>query len=417
MTLPFFDFEKFRAGFEHHTESLAADESAPPIHPGELASLNRALRRLANKQAEVHQEDGDLEAMLALDDEDASLLQSFLAEEVLAGAAPPPTIDGREVKFDENDLFGWARSLFSWRRRKRHEWLAHPGDPVQIPDHARVAIVGDWGTGRYGAVPCARTIAGTTPAYDGVIHLGDVYYSGTPKEVQRHFLDVWPDVPTAIHRACNSNHEMYAGGFGYFDLTLPQFKQAASYFCLENGHVRILGLDTGYVEGDLAGAQAAWAAELVASAGHRHVILLSHHQPYSLREKNYTALTDRLRPLLDSGRIFAWYWGHEHRCVMFDPHPTWKLHGRCIGHSGYPYFRDKFKHDAAKVNSDGSCWYRETRDGSPAGFILDGENPHVADKASKYGPNGFAALELTPTAIVERILSADGAELWLAKLH
>ena len=30
-------------------------------------------------------------------------------------------------------------------------------------------------------------------------------------------------------------------------------------------------------------------------------------------------------------KIFAWYWGHEHRCALYDQHPKWGVFGRCIG--------------------------------------------------------------------------------------
>ena len=59
------------------------------------------------------------------------------------------------------------------------------------------------------------------------MHLGDVYYSGTEKEVEERFLKVWPTEAATINRALNGNHEMYSGGFGYFKLILPAFGQAA----------------------------------------------------------------------------------------------------------------------------------------------------------------------------------------------
>jgi len=57
--------------------------------------------------------------------------------------------------------------------------------------------------------------------------------------------------------ALNGNHEMYADGNGYWKLVLPRMGlkercsewgagQWASFFCLENKHWRIIGLDTGY---------------------------------------------------------------------------------------------------------------------------------------------------------------------------
>src|SRR6185503_4658257 len=178
--------------------------------------------------------------MFAPDHGPGSLLQAFLAEtasgqfeDLLRGGKLDPSAGGEyEAKFDEHDLAGWAASLLSWWRRllKKQPYLGPPETPDRIPDHARIAILGDWGSGRYGAPVSAATIASARPAYDMVLHLGDVYYAGTSKEVQQRFLDAWPKVPGALNRALNSNHEMYSGGQGYFGLTLPAFNQPASCF-------------------------------------------------------------------------------------------------------------------------------------------------------------------------------------------
>lgn len=403
-------------------ESAGTTDSEPvEATPGELAVVHRALRLLANKQAEVELADGDPDAPFLVEDDGsgvdigieavAAQLQTFLTEQPPTGSL---TADDREVMYDSRDALGWLRCYFIWKRNKRrHPGKWDPGPPVQIPNHARVGLLGDWGTGRYGAITCARSIARTQPPYDVLIHLGDVYYSGTPEEVQRNFLDGWPRIPGAINRACNSNHEMYAGGFGYFDRTLPSFEQPASYFCLDNEHFRLLGLDTGYADGDLAGDQAAWARELVLGAGARRVILLSHHQPFTLfkREGHYARIVEKLQPLFAERRIFAWYWGHEHRCVVYDRHPTLNVVGRCIGHSGFPYLRDRFTGAAQQTNTDGSVWHRVTRPGAPSALVLDGPNLDVERRPHRYGPNGYAALELSGATLIERVHAADGAVL------
>lgn len=419
--MPYIDFKKLHANIASHPEfaRLEAGEAEPNERTPEaklVDDFHVALRELGDKQAEAQRVGADREMLQVVDNEMGSMFQSYLDEQLGSPQGVSFELNDLEVMFDSRDVPGWVKSFFTWRRGKgRHEWLENPGPPVRIPNRARIALLGDWGTGRYGAVTCANTIAAKRPAYDVLIHLGDVYYSGTRDEIQRRFLDVWPVVPGAISRACNSNHEMYAGGFGFFDMILPAFKQPASFFCLENDYYRIIGLDTGYDEGDLAGNQAAWVRNLVASAGNRKIVLLSHHQPYSLKEKNYTKITDKLQPLLDQKRIFAWYWGHEHRCVVYDRHKDWSLYGRCVGHSGFPYFRDKFSGPPKKINVDESRWFTESRDGVK-GDILDGENLDIPGKADKYGPNGFAELELEPTRIVERILGADGRELLEWKL-
>jgi len=125
----------------------------------------------------------------------------------------------------------------------------------------RIALAGDWGTGTDEAAKVADEIVACGPHYS--IHLGDVYYVGDPTEVGANFLDIpnprfpykpckWPQGTEGAF-ALNGNHEMYARGFGYFDLILPALGlrgsprgQGASYFCLENDDWRIIALDTGY---------------------------------------------------------------------------------------------------------------------------------------------------------------------------
>lgn len=414
--MSFVDFAKLRDAIQIQSPAATdglegvASEAAPVASPAEYDALDAALCALKARQDEVLAAGGDGEAPFVVDEALAAQIQSFLEVEPLDLRAE----DGLEAMYDSRDIRGWVKSFFTWRRGKgRHPGKWDPGPPVRIPNNARVALLGDWGTGRYGAVTCAATIERTLPAYDVLIHLGDVYYSGTRDEIERNFLARWPRVPGAVSRACNSNHEMYSGGFGYYDVTLPRFEQPASYFCLENDHYRILGLDTGYKDGDLAGEQAAWAHDLILGAGGRRVILLTHHQPFTLfrGDGSFKAIVDRLQPLFTAGRIFAWYWGHEHRCVIYDRHPTLNMYGRCIGHSGFPYFRDKLDPHPFTANADGSRWYRVGHKDVPTGQVLDGENRDMTEKAEKYGPNGFASLELMAGGILERVHAADGTEL------
>jgi hypothetical protein len=75
--------------------------------------------------------------------------------------------------------------------------------------------------------------------------------------------------------ALNSNHEMYGGGYGYFDVTLPEFKQPASYFNLANKNWQFIGLDTGYDEHDLHDPQAEWLAAQLQNNGKKNISLLA----------------------------------------------------------------------------------------------------------------------------------------------
>jgi hypothetical protein len=203
----------------------------------------------------------------------------------------------------------------------------------ELGTQTRIAMVGDWGTGTGPARAVAEQIKARNP--DHVIHLGDVYYSGTEREVEDRFLKIWRELQIpAQFWALNSNHEMYSGGHGYFKKTLKEFKQPASYFSLENEHWRIIGLDSGYVDHNFNKEQVEWlSAQLDASPV--KTILLTHHQLFSAFQEGGERMEEKLDEFLRDGRIFGWFWGHEHKCIVYQPHKN--LKARCIGHGGIPY--------------------------------------------------------------------------------
>ena len=384
--------------------------------PNELGSVEGIDRaELTQALAALEAEATDDGVLVTAQHQLASLMQSHLLE------SPPdvPRQDAGtlEVKFDEGDITGWVGSLFDWWRRIRPEsWREPAEEPERIGDGAalRVAVVGDWGTGLYGAPAIASSIE-KDGRYDLLIHLGDVYYSGTPKEVRENFLELWPSVPGAVSRACNSNHEMYSGGEGLFKETLPAFGQQATPFAIETDHWLLAGLDSAYEDHDLANGQAAWLSRLIEGAGERRVLLFCHHQPFSLLSKQGPELVGKLAPLLESGRIFAWYWGHEHRCVLYDRHPAWGLHGRCIGHGGMPYYRD----DVAGYEPEGGDdrWRRiPAKNLVPAGLLLDTPNRYVTGHEARYGPNGYLTLEFEGASVTEVVRAPDGSVLREAPL-
>src|SRR5437870_2361537 len=123
-----------------------------------------------------------------------------------------------------------------------------------IPDDCKIALMGDWGTGQEPARIVLERIKGRNP--DLIIHLGDIYYSGTNYESENYFLKLFKDVFGTVGRnakprilTMSGNHDMYAGGTGYYWL-LPQLGQSASYFCLQNRNWRLIAVDTGYNDHD-----------------------------------------------------------------------------------------------------------------------------------------------------------------------
>ena len=255
-----------------------------------------------------------------------------------------------EIPFDTADP-GWISVAFEKLKallRGKRRFISHTNLTSfhhNLPPDATVALFADWGTGEPTAQRVMEQIRLAKPTH--CIHLGDVYYSGTPREIEKRFLSVidqfGPPPATCRYFALNSNHEMYSGGYGYFDTTLPRFQQEASYFNLRNENWQLVGVDSGYEDFGLNDPQKEWLAAQLQAQGPRS-ILLSHHQlfsPYETRAFDRT-LSRKVADLLS--KIYAWFWGHEHRCIVFGDHLGIKA--RCIGHgaipSSVPYGDPKF---------------------------------------------------------------------------
>jgi len=249
-----------------------------------------------------------------------------------------------------------------------------------------------------------------------------VYYSGSEKEIRTRFLDPWKSMtdamPEVVSRACNSNHEMYSGGGPFFTLTLPELRQVSPVFVLENQHWVLVGLDTAYDDHDLDSEQVDLLTRTIAGLSGRRLVLLSHHQPYSRLSGQGPRLVERLRPLLEEQKIFAWYWGHEHRLVLYGRHPRWGVRGRCVGHGGMPYKRDAFGAAArARLAEDHEFRILEPTADGPDARVLDGPNDYFGDKRDQYGPHGYMRVELSGPHLNESLVTPGGTVLWEAELQ
>jgi hypothetical protein len=389
-----------------------------------LARYQQIVRRVRQETKAV----GD-DVMVTVPDREVSLAQSKLAEENEAQRAL--AAGGQEVKFGTGaqggDIWGWFKSLFDHVDQSQAHAMVRPADTSveTLPDDAIVAIAADWGTGMYGAPDIADAIRkqSATRKFDLLMHLGDVYYSGTHKEVQERFLDVWPAEAGAISRTLNSNHEMYSGGFAYFDLALPALKQKSSYFALQNKHWLLIGLDTAYVDHDMDTQQVAWVNTVIEQGqkdGPRKVVFFSHQQPFSQLGNQGPKLQLALQHLLEGRKIKAWYFGHEHVCAIYDRHPGWELHGRCLGNGGIPEPRDSRVTGAADdpTHATGvanTVWKRVTvTSESPGAIVLDGPNMTM-DKAKdqqKFSPHGFMTLEFKGDKLIEKVFLSDGSKVY-----
>ncbi len=293
----------------------------------------------------------------------------------------------------------------------------HPFNPRpahhQIADNARVVVVGDWGSGlrraqevsAHMAEEVAAALAEGREAH--VIHLGDVYYSGTRGEYKRNVLapKMWPVSAEQARAgvtswALNGNHDMYGGAYGFFETMLSDGRFAAqhsedgkptSFFRLTSPSWDLVGLDTAWSSdvlslgefGVLEDPQADFVGK-VAAESERKLMLLSHHQLFSVYDRDSAEVGKELRkklaPTLDAG-VDAWLWGHEHRCVGYEAHQGVRF-GRCIGHGGVPTVMDT--PEDAKVPPPGiweerEYWQADGERWARFGFaVLDFDGPRIA---------------------------------------
>jgi hypothetical protein len=307
-----------------------------------------------------------------------------------------------------------------------------PGTPYRATIDAgqpdiRIAIIGDWGTGIYdtdyaGQGPAAavmQAIKGLAPDY--VVHLGDVYYSGTDKrhpahEEQDNFLKMWDTgTPANTCFALNSNHEKYGAEQGLIGIALNSgtpfsHQNRTTYFGLQYGQWVILGLDSAYfdpstlyLQGALGDAANTQQQDFVqASYGNlqnKKVFVMTHHSPMSFDGSTLTpnskagiSLWDGMQATLGGKNPDVWYWGHLHLGVAYNQNSAVGVHGtlgRCVGHSAIPFGR------ASGMNTNNVDYYAHTE----------------LSSGSKQMRNGFAIVTLRPDGTLTETfyeISANG---------
>ena len=360
--------------FRDHRLSLFQAAAADTEH-SDRGAPTPELERAASKIAALdlagepvpHQEPADVgtEAWTC-----ARLGFKLLKAELSGDAASRSTL--------EEQLFGsrcdprWTGTLLSYFRYfgpngRRRRIPYRPPDSIgpgviEIASDAKIALVSDWGTGRPTAMAVLRNMAQHQP--DVLIHLGDIYYAGTAAECERNFrvpMDQELDRanrPSLVYTLAG-NHDMYSGGEGYYGLidrlNDGPFRQPASYFCLRSSDHRwqFLAMDTGLHAYDateshpltfLDAAEEDWLTARITEFEGR-TILLSHHplfsalspigpggpSPYNPR------LLASFRRFAASGRIAAWFWGHEHTMALYAPFAGLDR-GRCLGCGAIPMF-------------------------------------------------------------------------------
>lgn len=297
------------------------------------------------------------------------------------------SVNGERKPLIESFINAWKQLRF-----ERAPYPSGIPQAFPFPEVCKVALLADWG----GDNPAARRVAETVSKADPAvaIHLGDIYYGGVREECEA-FLRNWPSrmdgstLRPNANFALNGNHEMYSGGGSYFDLVLKAFGQPQPFFCLENKYWRIIGLDTAYSGGrlkpsgldDPLSAQWNWLVGLLKKNEPKKAnILLTHHQPVSAHLSEYNAsapLRQDISELLaidgiGEAAIFAWFFGHEHRCAIYDDSAA-SYRARLIGSGCIPHAAQR------EMKSDPGCspaqWFnkRETEPGSGSAISMYAE--------------------------------------------
>lgn len=313
-----------------------------------------------------------------------------------------------------------------------------------VANTVTIALLGDWGAGNIAAKEVMAQITNLYPDY--IVHVGDVYYAGTPLATSRsgsyyyspgeeyaNLIDAWPTSHTGKSFTLNSNHEMYTGANGLFYDALGamnhpvgsntpfEAQKGASCFALEYGGWTFLGLDSAYMGssfdafmtgsiGTSSGFQTQWIKGLGLEPN--KTIVFTHHNGFADDCSKVSPLWGEIRAALN-GDPFAWYWGHVHNGIVYDspitiaPQPgasngiTTDTFARCLGHASLPY------------------GVASSLEGKPIAYKAD--NPLPAPSKELY--NGFALLTLrcennSLTAITEDFydLSGKSQPVWTKKL-
>ena len=354
-------------------------------------------------------------ALLFEDPQKLSVLVEIADKHRQLGDAPSIKPGGEIMgigKYEQLDPL-WAECVVVWLvNYLLRVDFPHGTNIVQIPDQTTIAMAGDWGTGPIpgtGPTPslALMKIIGQNLKPEYTVHLGDVYYAGTPEEEHDNFLPAWV-AGTKGSFSLNSNHEMMAGGHGYFGTLLadPRFaaQEGLSYFALENSNWIIVGLDSAYfADRDKMYSPGALDTEYqlpfltkMAEKGaseKKRVMVLTHHNGFSYDGGKPNTLWKQVCSAFPdgSGPDF-WYWGHAHVGAVYPERSG--TAARCCGHGGLPW---GLASGLEKAKGKGDVVWFET-------------TANLERPPQVY--NGFAYLELDEGTIKETFYDQTGSKSW-----
>lgn len=310
-----------------------------PVEGGASPRATNLLIELNNLRDDVDRNNVSTGGDLTFDSIGKSL------NRLASGRAVAKLVGSQELsngyKYENSDP-EWIQCLFEYVS-SRPVYFPTPSSgeaiyPLIGTGDIKIALAGDWGTYNDPAKWVAQHIAEARPDYS--IHLGDVYYAGLPKDENALLMECWPKGRAGTF-ALNSNHEMYCGGKGYFEVirNAKFSNRGFSYFALHNDDWLIVGLDTAYFAykrsllyedgclsnnaGPKGNVQTNWLTNLLATPEHnrKHLIVLTRHDGFDVSSGaiQTKSLYDEVLKYMGRKRDFYWYWGHVHGVSLISP--------------------------------------------------------------------------------------------------
>lgn len=322
----------------------------------------------------------------------------------------------KKFKKPEKDIFG--------------NYYSEKKDPncYNIPEECSIVFFSDWATGSKSSINLLEEVAKLNP--DIVIHLGDVYFSGTLKETKNNLVKPFKKYlsPQTKVFVIPGNHDYYSGNEG-INYSLESFNQTSTFFSLYNSKIQIEGMDTGFNDSNcfnilrershnvtVVEEEQEWHLHrsAIALEEKRKLIFLSHHQVISpwihaghvngkLSPLNIDFF-NQFRTVISS--VDLWLYGHDHSFAIMNPYVFQNvvlLRARLIG--------------------NGDCQYRDEsysnyQNISPGHFETDENdipNPSIKDifpgSFDRLINNSFALLQSSKKEIVVSYYEIPQVEL------
>lgn len=322
--------------------------------------------------------------------------------------------------------------------RKKHCFVkATQEHKKPFPNKVKIVIIGDWGTGDWkdgGKTKCPAqlvidAIMELSPKPDYIIHLGDVYYAGTPKEEKKHLLKMLPASYTGKLYTMNSNHEMYDGAKGLMGITLKNLRFSdqgcSTYFSIELKDWIIVGLDSAYyddsflyMKGSLCnskGGKEQLTFLTNAYKTNKKVLLMTHHNGIEVAKKGpkpNKKLWDQVLGAMNNNLPDVWYWGHVHNGIVYKEDlsiyekSTNKISKmRCCGHASIPFGNGAYLENISTGKNPDVLYYAHT------------SMPDPTDKVQKLRTlNGFAVINIDDGKFTETFYEVKNTKPKLIKV-